>query len=102
MIKARKFVAGDATAVAQLVATTLRTTNRKDYSAAYIEHDIQQMMLPFSSKKRSKRIFMFLLMLRELSGLARLARTGVVKRNTACSIFLFIRNIKVTASVAKL
>ena len=57
MIKARKFVAGDATAVAQLVAATLRTTNRKDYSAAYIEHDIQQMDAAFFKQKAQQTHF---------------------------------------------
>ncbi|MDT3391858.1 MAG: hypothetical protein LIR22_05995, partial [Bacillota bacterium] len=68
MIKARKFVAGDATAVAQLIATYEQLIARI-IQLLTLNMIFSKWMLPFSSKKRSKRIFMFLLMLRELSGL---------------------------------
>lgn len=39
----RRFQAGDAEAVSALIAATLRTSNRRDYSAAYIENDIRRL-----------------------------------------------------------
>lgn len=39
----RRFKAGDAQAVSDLIAVTLRTTNRKDYSEEYIENDIRHL-----------------------------------------------------------
>ena len=37
----RRFNIQDANAVSDLIATTLRISNRKDYSAEYLENDIQ-------------------------------------------------------------
>lgn len=37
----RRFTPEDAVAVSDLIATTLRTTNIKDYSSDYIEKEIQ-------------------------------------------------------------
>lgn len=43
MIQIRKFETKDAQAVSDLIATTLRTTNIKDYSSEYIENDINHL-----------------------------------------------------------
>ena len=39
----RRFEERDAQAVSELIATTLRTTNAKDYSPEYIENDVRQL-----------------------------------------------------------
>ena len=41
--KIRRFLNTDAEVVAQLIAKTMRTTNIKDYSIAYIEKDLQSL-----------------------------------------------------------
>ncbi|MFT9130422.1 MAG: GNAT family N-acetyltransferase [Liquorilactobacillus satsumensis] len=43
MYKIRRFLNTDAEVVAQLIAKTMRTTNIKDYSIAYIEKDLQSL-----------------------------------------------------------
>lgn len=43
MYKIRRFLNTDAEVVAQLIAKTMRTTNVKDYSIAYIEKDLQSL-----------------------------------------------------------
>ncbi|WP_057744214.1 GNAT family N-acetyltransferase [Liquorilactobacillus capillatus] len=43
MITYRTFKEDDAVEVAQLVALTMRTTNRKDYSQEYLENDLKHL-----------------------------------------------------------
>ncbi|KRM97080.1 hypothetical protein FC19_GL000188 [Liquorilactobacillus aquaticus DSM 21051] len=43
MIKSRLFRDSDAVEVAELVATTMLTTNIKDYSRAYLENDLKEL-----------------------------------------------------------
>jgi len=57
MLHIRRFIPTDAVAVAQVVATTLRTTNRQDYTEAYIEHDIQVLTPAFFLEKAQQTHF---------------------------------------------
>lgn len=57
MIIARRFRNGDAAAVAQVVATTLRTSNSKDYSVAYIEADVARLNAQFFINKAKETHF---------------------------------------------
>ncbi|MFC6260896.1 GNAT family N-acetyltransferase [Levilactobacillus fujinensis] len=57
MLTIRRFVPTDAAAVAQVVAKTLRTTNRQDYTEAYIEHTIQRLTPRFFLEKAQQTHF---------------------------------------------
>ncbi len=57
MLTTRLFRPEDAEEVARIVATTLRITNSKDYSEAYIEGDIQRLTPAFFIQKATQTHF---------------------------------------------
>lgn len=57
MTEVRRFKTEDAPAVAELVAQTLRESNRQDYSAAYIEAEVRQLSATFFIEKAQETHF---------------------------------------------
>jgi len=57
MITSRLFTPSDAKAVANVIATTLRTSNSKDYSTDYLERDIALMTPDFFVEKAKQTHF---------------------------------------------
>ena len=67
----RRFEPKDAEKVSELVVTTLRTTNIKDYSLEYIENDVKNLQPQNILKELTGCIFMWYVMLKRLLGVVR-------------------------------
>ena len=50
-VRVRRFEERDAEEVSALIARTLRTTNRKDYTEAYIENDVRTLTPAYLIKR---------------------------------------------------
>lgn len=50
-VRVRRFEESDAEEVSALIARTLRTTNRKDYTEAYIENDVRTLTPAYLIKR---------------------------------------------------
>ena len=100
-MKIRRLQEKDAEEVSALIATTLRTTNIKDYSAEYIENDVKALQPQAILERASWMHFMFFVRTKKSSGAVRSALSGGKPMRAVCLRFLSCLNTRARESAGK-